>query len=68
LVVATGAGAGARNAVGTSVAGGMIASTFLSVIFIPVLYVVIRTLAPGRVRRKAEDDLGPEGGEGEAHV
>jgi hypothetical protein len=46
----------------------MIASTFLSVIFIPVLYVVIRTLAPGRVRRKAEDDLGPEGGEGEAHV
>jgi HAE1 family hydrophobic/amphiphilic exporter-1 len=57
LAVATGAGAGARNSVGTSVAGGMIASTFLSVIFIPVLYVMIRTLAPGKVRRRAEDDL-----------
>ncbi|HEY6553821.1 MAG TPA: efflux RND transporter permease subunit, partial [Vicinamibacteria bacterium] len=68
LAVATGAGAGARNSVGTSVAGGMIASTFLSVIFIPVLYVVIRTLAPGRARRRAEDDLEPVGGEGEAHV
>jgi HAE1 family hydrophobic/amphiphilic exporter-1 len=50
LAIATGAGAGARNSVGTAVIGGMIASTFLAVIFIPVLYVVIRTLAPGRVR------------------
>ena len=47
LAFATGAGAAARNSVGTAVAGGMLASTFLSVIFIPVLYVVIRTLAPG---------------------
>ena len=50
LAVATGAGAAARNSVGTSVAGGMLASTFLSIFFIPVLYVVIRTLVPGRVR------------------
>jgi HAE1 family hydrophobic/amphiphilic exporter-1 len=49
LAFATGAGAGARNSVGTAVAGGMIASTFLSVIFIPVLYVAIRTIAPGKV-------------------
>ncbi len=55
LAFATGAGAGARNSVGTSVAGGMLASTLLSVIFIPVLYVVIRSLAPGRVRGRAED-------------
>jgi HAE1 family hydrophobic/amphiphilic exporter-1 len=55
LAFATGAGAGARNSVGTSVAGGMLASTLLSVIFIPVLYVVIRSLAPGRARRGAED-------------
>ena len=47
LAVATGAGAGARTSVGTSVVGGMLASTLLSVIFIPVLYVVIRSLAPG---------------------
>ena len=50
LAFATGAGAGARNSIGTAVAGGMLASTFLSIIFIPVLYVVIRTLAPGKVR------------------
>jgi hypothetical protein len=28
----------------------MLASTFLSIIFIPVLYVIIRTIAPGKVR------------------
>jgi multidrug efflux pump subunit AcrB len=56
LAFATGAGAGARNSVGTSVAGGMLASTLLSVIFIPVLYVVIRSWAPGTLRRKADDE------------
>jgi HAE1 family hydrophobic/amphiphilic exporter-1 len=50
LALATGAGAAARNSVGTAVAGGMVASTFLSIFFIPVLYVVIRTIAPGRDR------------------
>jgi hydrophobic/amphiphilic exporter-1 (mainly G- bacteria), HAE1 family len=64
LVVATGAGAGARNSVGTSVAGGMLASTFLSIIFIPVLYAVIRSLAPGRVRRPADDEVPVAAAEG----
>jgi HAE1 family hydrophobic/amphiphilic exporter-1 len=48
LAFATGAGAAARNSVGTAVAGGMLASTILSIVFIPVLYVIIRTLVPGR--------------------
>jgi hypothetical protein len=39
----------------------MIASTFLSVVFIPVLYVAIRTLAPGRVRAEAIE-AGESGG------
>jgi HAE1 family hydrophobic/amphiphilic exporter-1 len=56
LAFATGAGAGARNSVGTSVAGGMLASTGLSIFFIPVLYVVIRTWAPGKLRRRTDDD------------
>jgi HAE1 family hydrophobic/amphiphilic exporter-1 len=47
LVFATGAGAEARNSVGTAVAGGMIVSTFLNVIFIPILYVVVQTLRGG---------------------
>ncbi|MCC7415696.1 MAG: efflux RND transporter permease subunit, partial [Acidobacteria bacterium] len=54
LAVASGAGSGARNSVGTAVAGGMLASTFLSIVFIPVLYVVIRTIAPGKIRQTAE--------------
>ena len=32
------------QAVGTAVAGGMFVSTFLNIIFIPVLYVVIETV------------------------
>jgi HAE1 family hydrophobic/amphiphilic exporter-1 len=68
LAMATGAGAGARNSVGTSVAGGMLASTFLSIFFIPVLYVVIRSLAPGKVRGKEEEEAPAAGAEGEAHA
>src|SRR5207342_3011155 len=69
LALASGAGAGARNSVGTSVAGGMIASTFLSIFFIPVLYVVIRTLVPGRVRGKTgEEDEAAVASEGGAHA
>jgi hydrophobic/amphiphilic exporter-1 (mainly G- bacteria), HAE1 family len=51
LAFATGAGSAARQSVGTTVAGGMITSTFLSIVFIPVLYVAIRTIAPGRAKR-----------------
>ncbi len=58
LALATGAGAASRNSVGTAVAGGMLASTFLSIFFIPVLYVVIRSLAPGRAHRDRADDGG----------
>jgi HAE1 family hydrophobic/amphiphilic exporter-1 len=58
LAFATGAGAGSRNSIGTTVAGGMVASTFLSIVFIPVLYVVIRTFAPGRGRRSHDEEEG----------
>jgi HAE1 family hydrophobic/amphiphilic exporter-1 len=55
LAFATGAGSGARNSVGTTVVGGMVASTFLSVVFIPVLYVAIRTVFPGKLHRGRSD-------------
>jgi hydrophobic/amphiphilic exporter-1 (mainly G- bacteria), HAE1 family len=48
LVFASGAGSEARHSVGTAVAGGMVVSTFLNIVFIPVLYVVVRTAIPGR--------------------
>jgi HAE1 family hydrophobic/amphiphilic exporter-1 len=44
LVFATGAGEAARHSVGTTVAGGMFVSTFLNLIFIPILYVVVQTV------------------------
>jgi len=44
LVFASGAGQVARHSVGTAVAGGMIASTFLNLLFIPVLYVVVKSV------------------------
>jgi hydrophobe/amphiphile efflux-1 (HAE1) family protein len=39
LIVATGAGAGARRSMGTGVFGGMIAATFIATAFIPLFYV-----------------------------
>jgi len=62
LALATGAGSGARNSVGTTVVGGMVASTFLSVVFIPVLYVTIRSLFPGRVRASVAVEPAAEAG------
>ena len=47
LVFATGAGKAGRVSVGTTVFGGMIAATTLNLIFIPLLYAVVRTLIPG---------------------
>src|SRR5437763_12861253 len=44
LVLASGAGREARHSVGTAVAGGMLASTFLNLAFIPVLYVVVKSI------------------------
>jgi HAE1 family hydrophobic/amphiphilic exporter-1 len=44
LVLAQGAGRISRRSVGTTVFGGMIASTFLNLVFIPVLYVMVRSL------------------------
>lgn len=44
LAIATGAGSGSQNAIGTGVLGGMITSTVLGIFFVPVFYVVIRRL------------------------
>ena len=48
LVLAKGAGRAGRVSVGTTVFGGMIAATTLNLVFIPVLYVIVRGIIPGR--------------------
>jgi multidrug efflux pump len=47
LAIASGAGAGAQRAIGTSVFGGMVAGTFLGIFFIPVFFVVVQRLFHG---------------------
>ena len=44
LMVATGAGAASRQSIGTTVFGGMLAATLLTLVFVPVFYVVIERL------------------------
>ncbi len=51
LVISTGAGSGAQNAVGTGVMGGMVTATVLAIFFVPVFFVVVRR----RFSRKSED-------------
>ena len=43
LVLATGAGAASRRSLGTTVFGGMLAATVLTLIFVPVFYAVIES-------------------------
>ncbi|KTZ31109.1 multidrug transporter [Salmonella enterica subsp. enterica serovar Saintpaul] len=51
LVISSGAGSGAQNAVGTGVLGGMVTATVLAIFFVPVFFVVVRR----RFSRKSED-------------
>jgi HAE1 family hydrophobic/amphiphilic exporter-1 len=48
LLIASGAGASSRQAIGTTVFGGMLAATLLSLGFVPVFYVIIERLREGR--------------------
>jgi HAE1 family hydrophobic/amphiphilic exporter-1 len=55
LVVASGAGAASQQAIGTAVVGGMIAATFMSLLFTPVFYVVMQRLSG--LRKKKPDEI-----------
>ncbi|MER8769446.1 multidrug efflux RND transporter permease subunit [Mesorhizobium sp. M0960] len=48
LMFATGAGAASRQSIGTTVFGGMVAATILSLVFVPVFYAVIEQLRERR--------------------
>jgi hydrophobe/amphiphile efflux-1 (HAE1) family protein len=43
LAIGTGAGAGGRQAIGTGVLGGMVASTLLGLFFVPVFFLLVRS-------------------------
>jgi len=52
LALATGAGAGAMNAIGTAVTGGMLSATFIDLIFIPLFFVLVSAFF-GRKEKEA---------------
>jgi HAE1 family hydrophobic/amphiphilic exporter-1/multidrug efflux pump len=58
LVIATGAGAASRNSIGTGVFGGMLAATFLAIFFVPLFYVLIRSLSRRHQRQTPPSPLG----------
>ncbi|MDP3247991.1 MAG: efflux RND transporter permease subunit [Polaromonas sp.] len=74
LALATGAGSASQRAIGTGVIGGMITGTALAVIFVPVFFVVVRSLFKSSERqRKMYSDhakaagFDGDGNEGKAH-
>ena len=52
LALTSGAGAGAQNAIGTGVLGGMVTATVLVVVFSPLFYVLIEKLFGRKIKRE----------------
>jgi hydrophobic/amphiphilic exporter-1 (mainly G- bacteria), HAE1 family len=57
LWTASGAGAIARQIIGTTVIGGMVAETFIGRFFVPAIFVVVEKLAGVKARLTAADPL-----------
>ncbi|HKF67487.1 MAG TPA: multidrug efflux RND transporter permease subunit [Vicinamibacterales bacterium] len=59
LTVASGAGAASQQAIGTVVFGGMVASTFLAIPFVPVFYVLLERTSERLRSRSSESPVSP---------
>ena len=57
LVLASGPGSASQRAIGTGVMSGMIAATVLAVFFVPVFFVVVRRLFPGKPAAAPASDV-----------
>jgi multidrug efflux pump len=55
LALATGAGSASQRAIGTGVIGGMLTGTVLAVVFVPVFFVVVRSIFKGSERQHQFD-------------
>ena len=64
LAIATGAGAGAMNGIGTAVTGGMFSATFIDLLFIPMFFVLVSSLfkkkQPQQIPKQDIDSSGPQ--------
>jgi multidrug efflux pump len=54
LALATGAGSGSQNAIGTGVLGGMVAATILGLLFVPLFFVVVMRIFKRKPVPRAE--------------
>ncbi len=52
LAIASGAGGGAMNAIGTAVTGGMLSATFIDLLFIPLFFVIVSRFSESKRPRQ----------------
>ena len=57
LALSSGAGAGAMNAIGTAVCGGMLSATFIDLIFIPLFFVLVSKMFMGKRKGDGSESL-----------
>jgi multidrug efflux pump len=64
LALATGAGSASQRAIGTGVIGGMLTGAVLALVFVPVFFVVVRSVFKSGTRHSHRDgdDAGQRGG------
>ena len=56
LAISSGAGAASRHSIGTGVIGGMLAATFIAIVFIPLFYVLISKLSPEKSKEEEKEE------------
>ncbi|MBB1352591.1 MULTISPECIES: efflux RND transporter permease subunit [Pseudoalteromonas] len=55
LAIASSAGSGAQNALGISIIGGTLASSILVVVFVPLFFVLVRRVFPGKANETTKE-------------
>jgi len=62
LALTKGAGAGAQNAIGTAVTGGLLSATFIDLLFIPFFFVLVSRMfaRKGKAPAAAPETVGEE--------
>jgi multidrug efflux pump len=68
LALSSGAGSASQHAIGTGVAGGMLAATALGIFLIPVFYVVVRRIFKGEIKKVSDHGGEISGGHKEPTV
>ncbi|MAY73619.1 MAG: hydrophobe/amphiphile efflux-1 family RND transporter [Phycisphaerae bacterium] len=59
LAISSGAGSAARHSIGTGVIGGMLASTFIAVFFVPAFFVLVQRFSKQRPAAAASEEAAP---------